>query len=159
MDGCRDCHTKWSKNQRKSLHFQTHLSPLMVLRPYFYNHSSKLSSYLQQFFKSLQNCYFRMKDSKYIRSDPKERKWTCTWEDIFHSPFELFFLSGFKYQLWQLKIFDLRGERKKYLLQVAPAYYCLLTALEVFWGMWYLCTTASGSRELGMALGTWAHGC
>ena len=130
----------------------------MVLRPYFYNHNSKLSSYLQQFLKSLQNCYFRVKDSNYVGSNPKERKWTCTWEDILHFSFELFFLSGFKYPTLAIK--DLWFKRgNKYLLQVAPAYYCLLTALEVFWGMWYLCTTASGSRELGMALGTWAHGC
>lgn len=59
-------------------------------------------------------------------NEPVHERISC----IFH--LSLFFLSGFKYQLWQLKIFHLRGERKKYLLEAAPAYRCLLTALEVF---------------------------
>ena len=61
----------------KEFEFLDLLKFIMVLRPYFYNHGSKLSSLLQQLFKSLQDYYFRVKDYNYIGSDLKERRWIC----------------------------------------------------------------------------------
>lgn len=127
----------------------------MALGSYLYNHGSKLFSLLQQFFKSLHNCYSRMKDS--TGSDLKERKWICQKRVFCIWHLGLSFLPSFKFQFLQLRILDLRGERKRYLLHVAP----VLIASSLQERCFEVCDGSAPSvweQGVGGASGTWAEG-